>query len=162
MTTYESMRAALADVVAIPVTPFAEDGSIEHDTHRALLRRLLDHGVRTLTPNGNTGEFYALTPQERGTVVELTVSEAAGRAAIVVGVGHDVPTAIDAARHAREAGADMLMVHQPVHPTSRRAAGSTITAPSPRPSRSWASSRTSVIRAWRAGTWPRWARCART
>ncbi|OAR26269.1 dihydrodipicolinate synthase family protein [Streptomyces sp. ERV7] len=115
-TTYEAMRAALADVVAIPVTPFAEDGSIDRDTHRALLRRLLDGGVRTLTPNGNTGEFYALTPQERDAVVESTVSEAAGRAAIVVGVGHDVPTAIGAARHAREAGADMLMVHQPVHP----------------------------------------------
>ncbi|MEU1072979.1 MULTISPECIES: dihydrodipicolinate synthase family protein [unclassified Streptomyces] len=115
-TPYASLRGALADVVAIPVTPFAEDGSVDHDAHRALLRRLLDDGVRTLTPNGNTGEFYALTPRERRTVVELTVSEAGGRAAIVVGVGHDVPTAVEAARHAREAGADMLMVHQPVHP----------------------------------------------
>ncbi|MFE9406404.1 dihydrodipicolinate synthase family protein [Streptomyces sp. NPDC006530] len=112
----EALRAALADVVAIPVTPFAEDGSIDQDTHRALLRRLLDGGVRTLTPNGNTGEFYALTPQERCAVAELTLSEAAGRAVVLVGVGHDVPTAIDAARHARESGADMVMVHQPVHP----------------------------------------------
>ena len=28
-TTFETQRAALADVVAIPVTPFAEDGSVE-------------------------------------------------------------------------------------------------------------------------------------
>lgn len=112
----ETLRAALSDVVAIPVTPFTEDGSVDQATHLALLRRLLDGGVRTLTPNGNTGEFYALTPQERRLVVELTVAEAAGRAVVLVGVGHDVPTAIGAARHARDAGAAMVMVHQPVHP----------------------------------------------
>ncbi|MFE2020661.1 dihydrodipicolinate synthase family protein [Streptomyces sp. NPDC059499] len=110
------LKAALADVVAIPVTPFAEDGSIDTTAHRALLRRLLDGGVRIVTPNGNTGEFYALNPDERRTVTELTIDEAGGRATVLVGVGHDVPTAVAAAEHAREAGAEMVMVHQPVHP----------------------------------------------
>ena len=114
--TFETQRAALADVVAIPVTPFAEDGSVDQDAHRALLRRLLDGGIRTLTPNGNTGEFYALTPQERQLVTELTLDEAGERAVILVGVGHDIPTAVASARHAREHGARMVMVHQPVHP----------------------------------------------
>lgn len=110
------LKSALADVVAIPVTPFAEDGTIDTAAHRALLNRLLDGGVRVLTPNGNTGEFYALTPDERRTVTELTVDEAGGRATILVGVGHDVPTAVAAAEHARDTGAEMVMVHQPVHP----------------------------------------------
>ncbi|WP_328867492.1 dihydrodipicolinate synthase family protein [Streptomyces sp. NBC_00304] len=110
------LKAALADVVAIPVTPFAADGAIDTAAHRALLRRLLDGGVRILTPNGNTGEFYALTPDERRSVTELTIEEAGGRATILVGVGHDVPTAVAAAEHARDAGAEMVMVHQPVHP----------------------------------------------
>ncbi|MEV6837470.1 dihydrodipicolinate synthase family protein [Streptomyces sp. NPDC051133] len=114
--TFETQRAALADVVAITVTPFAQDGSVAQDTHRALLRRLLDGGIRTLTPNGNTGEFYALTPEERRLVTELTVDEAGDRAVILVGVGHDLPTAVASARHARELGARMVMVHQPVHP----------------------------------------------
>jgi 4-hydroxy-tetrahydrodipicolinate synthase len=115
-TTFEAQRAALADVVAIPVTPFAADGSVDTGTHRALLRRLLDGGVTTLTPNGNTGEFYALTPAERRLVTEVTLDEAGDRAAILVGVGHDVPTAVASARHAAEHGAPMVMVHQPVHP----------------------------------------------
>ncbi|MGW2783439.1 dihydrodipicolinate synthase family protein [Streptomyces populi] len=114
--TFETQRAALAEVVAIPVTPFAEDGTIDRDAHRALLRRLVDGGVRTLTPNGNTGEFYALTPEERRTITESTVEEAGDRAAVLVGVGHDVPTAVASARHARALGAPMVMVHQPVHP----------------------------------------------
>ncbi|OIK01750.1 dihydrodipicolinate synthase family protein [Streptomyces sp. MUSC 14] len=114
--TFESRRAALAGVVAIPVTPFAADGSVDTGAHRALLRRLLDGGITTLTPNGNTGEFYALTPEERRQVTESTVDEAGGRAAILVGVGHDLPTAVASARHARGLGAGMVMVHQPVHP----------------------------------------------
>ncbi|MFF0837138.1 MULTISPECIES: dihydrodipicolinate synthase family protein [unclassified Streptomyces] len=114
--TFETQRAALADVVAIPVTPFAEDGSVDRDAHRSLLRRLLDGGVTTITSNGNTGEFYALTPEERRLVTELTVDEADDRAVVLVGIGHDLSTAIDSARHARDAGAAMVMVHQPVHP----------------------------------------------
>ncbi|KAF4410714.1 dihydrodipicolinate synthase family protein [Streptomyces lycii] len=110
------LKAALADVVAIPVTPFAEDGRIDPARYRALLRRMLDGGVRTVTPNGNTGEFYALTPDERRSVVEETMAEADDGTVVVVGVGHDVPTAVGAARHARDAGAAMVMVHQPVHP----------------------------------------------
>ncbi|MCX3058970.1 dihydrodipicolinate synthase family protein [Streptomyces beihaiensis] len=113
---FAAQRAALAEVVAIPVTPFAADGSVDEETFEALLRRLLDGGVRTLTPNGNTGEFYALTLQERFRAAELTLDVVGGRAAVLVGVGHDVPTAVDAARHARDHGARMVMVHQPVHP----------------------------------------------
>ncbi|MCP3766146.1 MULTISPECIES: dihydrodipicolinate synthase family protein [Streptomyces] len=115
-TTFETQRTALAGVVAIPVTPFAEDGSVDRAGYRALLRRLLDAGITTLTPNGNTGEFYALTPEERRTVTELTLEETGDGSSVLVGVGHDVPTAVASARHARDLGARMVMVHQPVHP----------------------------------------------
>ncbi|MFG2890990.1 dihydrodipicolinate synthase family protein [Streptomyces sp. NPDC048248] len=113
---FATHRAALADVVAIPVTPFTADGTLDTEAHRVLLRHMLDGGVRTLTPNGNTGEFYALTPGERRAVTELTIEAAGNRATVLAGIGHDVPTAIASARHARDCGAHMVMVHQPVHP----------------------------------------------
>ncbi|GAA2408665.1 dihydrodipicolinate synthase family protein [Streptomyces glaucosporus] len=116
MTDFTPQRAALADVVAIPVTPFDEQGRLDADTYRALVRRLLDAGIRAVTPNGNTSEFYSLTPEERRLEVELTVAEAAGEAEVVVGVGHDPATAVAAAEQARDAGARMVMVHQPVNP----------------------------------------------
>ncbi|MGW7293709.1 dihydrodipicolinate synthase family protein [Streptomyces xiamenensis] len=116
MTDFAAQRAALADVVAIPVTPFDAEGALDQDTYRALLRRLLDGGIRTLTPNGNTSEFYSLTPAERRLEVELTIAEAGDEAQIVVGIGLDPATAVADARAAAEAGAHLVMVHQPVNP----------------------------------------------
>ena len=106
----------LADVIAIPVTPFGADGAVEQDTYAALVRRLVDAGVGVVTPNGNTGEYYALTPDERRSAVEVTVKAVGGEAEVLVGVGHDVASAIGEAEHARASGASMIMVHQPVHP----------------------------------------------
>ncbi|WP_129839008.1 dihydrodipicolinate synthase family protein [Streptomyces sp. RFCAC02] len=117
MNDFAPQRAALADVVAITVTPFDERDRIDRDAYRALVARLVNGGVRTLTPNGNTSEFYALTPEERAEELALTLEVTAGTdTQVVVGVGHDVPTAVAAARAARDGGAQMVMVHQPVHP----------------------------------------------
>ena len=106
---FETQRAALAGVVAIPVTPFAADGTVDRQAHRVLLRRLVDGGITTLTPNGNTGEFYALTPEERRLVTEATADEVGDRAVLLAGVGHDVPTAVASARRARDLGIGMVM-----------------------------------------------------
>ena len=113
---FSAQRAALRGVVAIPVTPFAADGSVDLGRHGALLGRLIAAGVGAVTPNGNTGEFYTLEPAEARRVTENTVKEVGDRAQVIVGVGLDTAGAIAAARHAGEAGAQMVMVHQPVHP----------------------------------------------
>jgi 4-hydroxy-tetrahydrodipicolinate synthase len=116
MAGVDRARAALAGVVAIPVTPFTADGAVEWDRHGALLRRLVDAGVTAVTPNGNTGEFYTLTPAEARRAAENTVKEVGERATVIVGVGLDTAAAITAASHARDCGAHLVMVHQPVHP----------------------------------------------
>jgi 4-hydroxy-tetrahydrodipicolinate synthase len=106
----------LATAVVIPVTPFAEDGGVDTGCYAALVARLLDGGVAAVTPNGNTGEFYTLTPPERQVVLETCTDAAADRAVVVAGVGFDVQTATADARAARAAGAHAIMIHQPVHP----------------------------------------------
>jgi 4-hydroxy-tetrahydrodipicolinate synthase len=110
------LRSALATVVAIPVTPFDGAGEVDWDAHARLIRRLTDGGVTVVTPNGNTGEFYALTPDEARRATESAIKAAGGSAEVLAGVGLDTATAISAARHAGEAGARMVMIHQPVHP----------------------------------------------
>ena len=112
----DTRRLTLAGVVAIPVTPFAADGSVDWEQHAALLRRLADGGIGAVTPNGNTGEFYSLDPAEARLAAENTVKAVGDRVTVVVGVGLDTAGAIDSARHARDCGAHLIMVHQPVHP----------------------------------------------
>lgn len=112
----DSLIARLSTVVGIPVVPFDESGGVDHPLLAALIDRLVVAGVTALTPNGNTGEFYALSPDERRAVLGTVTDAAAGRAVIVGGVGLDLASAIADARFARDAGADAVMVHQPVLP----------------------------------------------
>ncbi len=113
------LRRALATAVVVPVTPLHADQSPDWDTYAALTGRLIDGGITVVTPNGNTGEFYALTQAEAGQAVETAakvVSERDTVAELLAGVGHDIATAVEAARHAQGHGARMVMIHQPVHP----------------------------------------------
>src|SRR5262249_37337962 len=98
-------------------TPFGADGQVDWDAHGRVIRRMVDAGVRLITPNGNTGEFYALTAAEARRATESAVAVAGGRDAdVLTGVGHDLGSAIEAGRHARGNGVRMIMVHQPVGP----------------------------------------------
>ena len=116
------LKDALATVVVIPVTPMRPDGSIEWGTYTDLIRRVADSGITVVTPNGNTGEFYALTPGEARQATEAAVRAVSdqaplgAQAQVLAGVGNDTASAIDAARHAEATGARMIMIHQPVHP----------------------------------------------
>jgi 4-hydroxy-tetrahydrodipicolinate synthase len=120
----DSLIERLSTVVGIPVVPYDETGAIDHPLLADLIRRLVSSGVTALTPNGNTGEFYALSPDERRAVLRTVtdaatdaVTEAASGSAVVIGgVGLDLETAIADARFARDAGADAIMIHQPVLP----------------------------------------------
>ncbi|MBT2500607.1 dihydrodipicolinate synthase family protein [Agromyces sp. ISL-38] len=112
--------SVLADVVAIPVTPFHR-GDVDLDRYGVLLRRIVDAGVRVVTPNGNTSEFYALTPEERRDLLRVTAEVLGATTAIVAGIGHDIPTAIAEGTLAAEHGAAFAMIHQPVHPYVSRA-----------------------------------------
>lgn len=114
--TAEELRNALKTVVVVPVTPFGADGKPDAGGYARLATRLLDDGITVLTPNGNTGEFYTLSQAEARLVAETAAKVAQGGAVLLAGVGHDIATASDAARHARDHGARMIMIHQPVHP----------------------------------------------
>jgi 4-hydroxy-tetrahydrodipicolinate synthase len=118
----EALRRRLCTVAAIPVTPFRADGEVDWELHAALIGRSVAHGVRVLTPNGNTSEYYALTETEARRAVKSTIAAVAGQAEVMAGIGLAVPAAVAAARHAHGAGASCVMVHQPVHPY-RSAAG---------------------------------------
>ncbi|ATG55862.1 dihydrodipicolinate synthase family protein [Brachybacterium ginsengisoli] len=116
MTALHDTTCDLTTVVGIPVLPYRADGSIDDRAAGELAARLVDAGLGVLTPNGNTGEFYALSPTERRIALHAVLDAVRGRARIVAGVGLDLDTATTEARAAVDAGADAVMVHQPVLP----------------------------------------------
>ena len=117
----QNLRQALATVVVVPVTPLHADGNPDWAAYAALTRRLIDGGITVITPNGNTGEFYALSHAEARQVIETAAAASHGQAELLAGVGHDIASAVEAAGHARDHGARMIMIHQPVHPYVSRA-----------------------------------------
>jgi dihydrodipicolinate synthase/N-acetylneuraminate lyase len=98
--TADTLRRALATAVVVPVMPYQADGHPDWDTYAALTARLIDAGISVITPNENTGEFYALSQAEARQALE-TAAKVAGAdgehsAEILAGVGHDI--ALDALR----------------------------------------------------------------
>lgn len=113
------IRAALRTVVAIPVTPFRADGSADFQLYGHLVQRMVEGGIRVVTPNGNTSEFYSLNSVEHRQQLEATVVAIHAckyKALTLAGVGFDVRTASEMTFLAQVMGAQAVMVHQPVHP----------------------------------------------
>ncbi|WP_374298932.1 dihydrodipicolinate synthase family protein [Paracoccus sp. (in: a-proteobacteria)] len=96
---------------AFPITPADPDGTIRRADLRAILRRADKAGVDSVCVLGSTGGYAYLEPGQRRVVTEVTVAEIGGRVPVMVGVGAlrtDVAQSL--ARHARETGADALLV----------------------------------------------------
>jgi 4-hydroxy-tetrahydrodipicolinate synthase len=114
--SFEHLTPRLHSITAIPVTPFATDGQVDWSSFRQLIGRLVDDGIQVITPNGNTGEFYALSRDESNRAVEVAAEGSDARALLLPGVGYDVATAVEMGRLAEQMGAGGIMIHQPIHP----------------------------------------------
>lgn len=96
------------------VTPYAKDGSINRDGFAAVIEHLVTAGVHGIIVGGSTGEYYAQSTQERRELAEFAVELVKGRTALIVGTGATrTEDAVAYARHARQIGADALLVASP-------------------------------------------------
>ncbi|MEJ2889587.1 dihydrodipicolinate synthase family protein [Actinomycetospora aeridis] len=106
----------LSGVLSALVTPFAADGGIDEPTLRAVVDRSIDGGVSGVVACGSTGEFAALSADERRRVVETVVDQTAGRVPVVAQTGGlTAAEAIAHSRHAERAGASVLMLVTPFY-----------------------------------------------
>jgi 4-hydroxy-tetrahydrodipicolinate synthase len=111
---------AFRGIYAAFPTPVDASDAVNETTLRKMIRFLVSSGCEGLVPIGGTGEFTALSPQERLRAVEITVDEAAGRVPVIAGVlSPGLAEAVDAGRAYRAAGVDALLVLAPfyVRPT---------------------------------------------
>lgn len=98
------------------LTPFHEDGDLDPQALRRLTRRMIAAGVHGLFPSGSTGEFFALSHQERCQVIEIVVEEAAGAVPVYAGSGAiSTRESIALTKEAERLGADALAVITPFY-----------------------------------------------
>jgi len=104
------------------LTPFNDDHSVDEPGYAKMIEFMIDGGVHAIIVGGTTGEYYAMTHEERVRQFHYAKEVIAGRVPMIAGV-NDARTedAADLATAAREAGADGVLIAAPYYslPTER-------------------------------------------
>lgn len=98
-------------------TPFSPiDQSIEEDKLRNLIRFQIDNGVHGIIPCGGTGEFAALSHDERKRVTKLTVDTVNSKVPVMAHTGAcSTWETVELSKHAESIGCDALMIVPPFY-----------------------------------------------
>ncbi|NTG51431.1 dihydrodipicolinate synthase family protein [Agrobacterium rhizogenes] len=117
-----TIRQALKGVSGVPVTAYDDRGEVEPRITAKVYHRVAAAGIHNIVAAGNTGEFYALTPEEIRHVHEAAVAGVDGKAPVTAAIGRSLREAIAMAKNAAVIGASAVMSHQPVDPFAAPAA----------------------------------------
>ncbi|MCX7013777.1 MAG: dihydrodipicolinate synthase family protein [Candidatus Sumerlaeota bacterium] len=107
----------ITGVIPPSITVFNDDDeSINEQKTREHVDWLILNGIDGIAPCGSTGEFIAMTPEERKRVVEMVIDQVDGRIPVYAGTGHYFTRlTMEFSRHAEQAGADGVMVILPYY-----------------------------------------------
>jgi len=98
------------------VTPMTADQEVDHETLGSMIEYLIGQGIHGIIPLGSTGEYYALSPEERRDVVAETIQAVGGRAKVLVGTNAGSTRDVVAyARQAEKLGADGILLAAPYY-----------------------------------------------
>ena len=93
------------------VTPFDKKGKLDSAAFKRLVEFQIAQGITGLVPTGTTGESPTLSWDEHNQVVEECVAFCKDKIGVLAGSGSNcTDEAIDATRHAREAGASAALI----------------------------------------------------
>lgn len=96
------------------ITPLGPDGEIDRKACAAVLESLIAARVHGIIVAGSTGEYYAHTPQERFDLAAYAREVIGNRLPLVIGTGATrTEDSVAYAEHAREIGADAILVTSP-------------------------------------------------
>ncbi len=107
------MSFSFSGVLFFPVTPFADDGSVDATLFAEHVRTGIDAGAGAVFSACGTGEFHALDVDEAVGITAAAVQEAAGRVPVIAGAGGSVRHAARLAREAEASGADGILLLPP-------------------------------------------------
>ncbi len=98
------------------ITPMQADGTLDEKAFVDFVEWQIAEGTEGLVPVGTTGESPTLSHAEHKRVVELCIQTARGRVPVMAGAGsNSTSEAVDFAVHAKQAGADGILVVTPYY-----------------------------------------------
>ena len=105
------------------ITPMKEDGSIDYDGYRKLLRFQMEEGIDGLVPLGTTGETPTLDEDEEQRIIDVVMEEVrtfekerSVKVPVVLGAGsNNTRDAVRYTERAKKAGADAALVVTPYY-----------------------------------------------
>ncbi|KAI4195973.1 MAG: hypothetical protein LQ350_006857 [Teloschistes chrysophthalmus] len=107
----------LHGILVALITPFTDGGNaVDEKRLEEHISHMIKAGVNGLVPGGTTGEFTAMTMDERKQLLELCVKHANGKIPVVAGIGAlSTKDGVELASHAASVGAAALMVVPPFY-----------------------------------------------
>lgn len=97
------------------ITPF-KNGKVDARAFQDLVDWQIKQGTHGLVPCGTTGESPTLSHEEHKRVVEMCIEVAHGRVPVMAGAGsNSTGEAIALTKHAKQAGADAVLVVTPYY-----------------------------------------------
>lgn len=96
------------------ITPFDNDDSIDAEAMRENIDRLFDAGASGILVGGCTGEFWALSFEERCELLRYGADSVGGRGTVIAGTGAvTVTETVRLTRAAQDAGCDGALILPP-------------------------------------------------
>ena len=98
------------------VTVFDENGQLDVQGNKNVFEHLIAGGIEGLVVMGSTGEFFAMTTEQKKQLVDIAVETAKGRAKVLIGVScMTVEDTVEMGNYAMDQGADAVMIISPYY-----------------------------------------------
>lgn len=106
----------LKGILPALVTPFDASGAVDYDMLASIIEFQLKAGVSGFVPLGSTGEYYALTNDERRQVLATVREVVGGRGLLIAGAnGSCTREVIEQVKQTRDAGYTHLLIAPPYY-----------------------------------------------
>lgn len=98
------------------ITPFLENGEVDYDGLRQLIRFQVAAGVDGIVALGTTGEAPTLSAKEKENIIAISREETQGKVFLMVGTGnYSTNKTIEETRIAKWLGADSVLIVTPYY-----------------------------------------------
>lgn len=98
------------------ITAFDADGNLDVQANKNVYDYLINAGIDGLVIMGSTGEFYAMSTEQRKELIDLVVSHVNKRTKVIIGTGcMTVEDTIELSNYAIDAGADGVIIVSPYY-----------------------------------------------